>query len=480
MTARTGAQYINDLRDDRVVYLGNRRVDVTREPSLAGSLRGMAGYFDWQHQHADDCLVIDEQTGQPMSASLILPKNVTDLARRHACFERLAQYSRGMLGRTPDYCNVSLAGQVSRADIWARGEAKFYENLKRFHRRVVERDLSLTHTLVNPSIDKMAGDLGGLNADLALRVVRRDANGITVSGGKLLATLGPFADELFVYPSAPLAKGKEEFALCFAIPVATKGIIQLARDHYGVDGHMSDQPFSSRFDEQDSFVIFDNVEIPWERVFVDGNLDVYNAITPGVFPGCVAQQTSLRALVKLRFAYDLCVQMARIQNAEANPDVARMLGEIYGFASLTNSTIIAAEARAHDWGAGAFFPHADLAILRSLMPEWMLRVNEIIELLGSHHLLTTPSAELFDDPELGPVLDRYLPSADGRSARERAQVFRIAWDFAGSALGSRTRLYERYYLGSRARALAADHMVGQRSRKWTDLVDFARQSGIAG
>ena len=74
---------------------------------------------------------------------------------------------------------------------------------------------------------------------------------------------------------------------------------------------IADRPFSSRFDEQDAFVIFDHVEVPNERIFVDGNLEVYNAIAPAVFPGNVLQQTAVRASVKLEFAYDLCVQMWR-------------------------------------------------------------------------------------------------------------------------------------------------------------------------
>ena len=75
-------------------------------------------------------------------------------------------------------------------------------------------------------------------------------------------------------------------------------------------------------------------------------------------------------------------------------------------------------------------------------------VNDIIKQLGSHNLLATPSLAAFDHPELGPLLERYLPGANGVSARDRAQVFRAAWDLAGSALGGRVELYERFYLAS--------------------------------
>ena len=479
MSARTGQQYLAGLDDARVVWLGAQPVRVTRHPALQGSLRGMAGYFDWQHRFAEDCLVEDPVSGQPMSASLIVPRNAADLARRHRAFERLARYSYGMLGRTPDYCNTMLSGQVARPDVWAPGAARYHEPLRRFHREVIEGDLALTHTIIHAAIDRSIPELAGMNADLTLRVVSRHSDRIVVRGGKVLATLGPFADEIFVYPAQPIPKGGEAHALVFAIPVRTRGVIQICRDHCGVDAGVRDRPFSARFDEQDSFVIFDDVEIPSERVFVDGNLEVYNAIPPAAFPGNVLQQSAIRAMVKLEFAYDLCVQMAGVQNSETRPDVAQMLGEIYGFLVMTRSAIIAAEARAHDWGAGAFFPHRDIAIVRTFMPAWMVRVNEIIETLGAHNLLCTPEMAAFRDADLGPLLQRYLPGANGIPAEQRARIFRTAWDFAGSALGGRVELYERFYLSSRQRNLALDHLVAQSTGSWGQLDEFLRECDAA-
>lgn len=474
MTARTGTDYIRGLADEREVWLGGSRVKVTECPEFQGSLHGMAGYFDWQHRHAEDCLVPDPVTGNPMSASLIVPRNRDDLARRHRAYERLARYSYGMLGRTPDYCNTALSGQVARSDIWTKAEPRYYENLERFHREVIEGDLSLTHTIIHAAIDRSIPELAGMNADLTLRVVKRYSDRIVVAGGKVLATLGPFADEIFVYPAAPIGKGGESYALSFSIPVRTRGIIQICRDHCGVSADPRDRPFSSRFDEQDAFVIFDNVEIPNERIFVDGNLDLYNAIAPATFFANVLQQTAVRAAVKLEFAYDLCVELARVQNTENRPDVSQLLGEIYSYLTLTRSTLYAAEARAHDWGAGAFFPHQDIGIIRTVMPTWMIRVNEIIETLGAHHLLCTPAAAAFDDPRLKPLLERYMPGANGISAQERSRIFRTAWDFAGSGLGSRVELYERFYLASRQRNLTTDHFMAQQSQQWGQVREYLK------
>ena len=235
MTARTGAEYLAGLDDDREVWLGGSKVKVTEHPAFAGSLRGMAGYFDWQHRFAEDCLVPDPTTGRPMSGSLIIPRSREDLRRRHRAYERLARYSYGMLGRTPDYCNTTLSGQAGRPDVWAKGEPRYHENLRRFHREVIEGDLSLTHTIIHAAIDRSIPELAGMNADLTLQVVKRHSDRIVVRGGKILATLGPFADEIFVYPAAPIPSGSEQYALSFSIPVHTKGVIQICRDHCGVE-----------------------------------------------------------------------------------------------------------------------------------------------------------------------------------------------------------------------------------------------------
>lgn len=481
MTARTGQQYLEGLKDDRTVWLGSEQVNVLGHKAFAGSVSGMAGYFDWQHTHAEDCLVADPATGAPMSASLIIPKSLDDLKRRNRAFDRFARYSNGMLGRTPDYVNVTLAGFMARSDIFtAKGDTTFSDRLSRFYREVVEKDLSLTHTIIHPVVDKGLADTEGVNGELALKVVRRTKDSIIVRGAKILATLGPFADELFVYPGQPQPPHVDPATLlAFSIPMGTKGLITLCRDHYGVAASVGDKPFSSRFDEQDAFMIFDDVEIPMERVFIDGDIDVYNGLMRHGWAANIMQQTCIRAAVKLEFAYELCARMAQATNSDKRPDTAALLGELWGYGCLTRSAIKAAEADGRDYGNGAFFADdRPLRALRAQMPGWMVRANEIIKIIGSHNLLATASLDAIGNPQMGPLIERYMPGAKGMSARERAKLFRTAWDFAGSALGARAELYERFYLASAPRNFALDHMFAQMERPWTQFSELMTAIGV--
>jgi aromatic ring hydroxylase len=479
MTARRGLDYLASLRDGREVWLGAQRVDVSEHPTFAGSRAGIAGYYEWQHEHANECLMVDAESGERIGVAHMIPRSQEDLRRRGIALERLARYSMGTLGRTPDYVSVTLAGFAGRPDVFGKnGDTRAVEALSRFQREVAQRDLALTHTIVHPVADKSLDDVSGLNGELALRVVKRGEHGIVVRGARVLATLGPFADEMFVYPGQPLPKGADpSYALAFSVPLAARGLITICRDHYATPGAQVDHPFSSRFDEQDAFVIFDDVEVPWERVFIAGDLEIYNRVMASGWTGNIMQQTSIRAAVKLEFAYELATRMVEAQNAGGRPDTQQMLGEIWSYATLLRAALKAAEGGAHEYGAGTWFcDEPPLRALRAMVPGWMARTNEIIKLLGAHNLLATPEVAAFDDPKLGPMLRQYLPGARGMPAEERSKLFRTAWDFVGSALGGRSELYERFYLASASRNLSINHLLAQRERSWNNVPEFIARS----
>lgn len=472
--ARTGAQYLKGLEDCRSVWVNGDKVsDVTAYEGFQGSLAGMAGYFDWQHRHAQQCLIEDEQ-GRRVNVSHLIPRSREDLARRHTGLEQLARYSVGMLGRTPDYVNVTFAGFAGQPSLWrAAGNEEGHDNLCAFQREIAEKDLSLTHTIAHPVIDKRIPDYEGVNVQHALKKVGETNEHIIVSGTRILATLGPFADELAVYPGHPIPQASPEIALAFSVPLNAPGLKILCRDHYGVTRNVFDAPFSSRFDEQDAFLIFDEVEIPKHRVFCDANLEVFNKVMLRGWTGNIMQQTVIRALVKLEFAYELANRMAEVTGQQDRPETTHMLGELWSYAELTRAALKAAEDGASDYGDGTWICDENPFIaLRPTMPGWMVRVNDILKTIGSHNLLATPSEADFSDPDLAPLLGNYLRGADDHQAEERARLFRTAWDMAGSALGGRVELYERFYLASAPRNYSLAHRMAQIRREWTAVPEF--------
>jgi 4-hydroxyphenylacetate 3-monooxygenase len=472
MAARTGKEFLAGLRRRREVWVGDDRVDdVAAHPAFAGAASTLAALFDLQHREADACLMPDPETGEPINASHMIPRSRADLERRHACLERIAEFTVGLMGRTPDYMNVTYAGFAGRADEWAaNGNDNGAANLVAYQKLLRRNDLSLTHTIIHPTIDKSKGDAPQAGNDVALHKVADTEHGIVVRGARILATLAPFADEIGVYPAVPLPEGADAYALSFCIPADTPGLKFLCRDSCSTAPNLFDHPLSSRFDEQDAFVIFDDVEVPHERLFIDANREVYNTVmTTGWYPN-IMQQTMIRAQTKLEFAYGLATRMAEAIN-DVSPATRQMLGEIWTYAEFARAAVHSAEAGAFEYGNGVWFPDGrPLAALRAALPTWFPRVGEIITLIGSHNLLAVPTQAELGDAKLRPLIERYLRGANGVGAEERARIFRLAWDFVGSALASRNELYERFYLASGARNYQlADLLAPKQRARW--LVD---------
>lgn len=465
MAARTGEQFLSGLGDGRELWVGGDKVgSIADHPALAGAARAVAEVFDLQHRHADDCLMPDPESGEPINVSHMIPRSREDLYRRHRGLERIAEYSVGLMGRTPDYMNVTFAGFAGRADEWAiNGNEQGAQNLVNYQKKLARDDLSLTHTIVHSTVNLATGTVpDGFDA-AQLHKVEQSAHGIVVRGSRVLATLAPFADELAVYPGAPMPGAAPQHALTFCIPMDTPGLKFICRDSVAVNTNKFDHPLSSRFDEQDAFVIFDDVEVPHDRLFIDANLEAYNTVMQSSWWPNIMHQTMIRAQTKLDFARGLSLRMAAAINRD-DSQTQQMLGEIAMFAEFARASIYAGEQAAHEYGNGMWCCELPpLLALRAALPAWFPRVNEIIRQIGSHNLLTTPSRSALNDPELRPLIDRYLMGV-GVDAEQRDRIFRLAWDFTGTALGSRNEQYERFYLGSVGRNLTVAHNFLNRDR----------------
>ena len=142
----------------------------------------------------------------------------------------------------------------------------------------------------------------------------------------MLATLAPFSDEIAVYPSQPMPDASRRHALSFCIPMDTPGLKFICRDSVSLPDNRFDHPLSGRFDEQDAFVIFDNVEVPRHRVFINGNLPVYNSVMSASWRANAMHQTMIRAWTKLEFAWGIACRMAEAIGA-SDPATLQMLAK---------------------------------------------------------------------------------------------------------------------------------------------------------
>ena len=257
MPARTGEQYIAGLRDRSAeVHLRGEKVeDVTSHPALRNGVRSIANLLDLQHDPnlRDEMTYVSPTSGDRVGLSFITPRVGQDLARRHTMMAHWARASCGMMGRTPDFLNVAVMSMAAAGDYCGQNRPEFKQNIERYYEYVRENDLVLTHTLVNLQRNRspLATPLED-RTDVALSVVKGKDNGIVVRGARVLATLGPLADEIAVYParSHRIPEGSEErYSFGFAIPCNTPGLKMLCRESFDLGRSHFDHPLGSRFEE---------------------------------------------------------------------------------------------------------------------------------------------------------------------------------------------------------------------------------------
>ena len=456
MSARTGEDYLTGLREQAAeVYIhGERVTDVTCHPALRNGARTLASLYDMQHdpELRDSMTYVSPSTGNRVGLSFIMPQNIDDLERRRTMMRHWARTGCGMLGRAPDFMNVTIMAMAAAADFFAQNRPEFKHNIRRYYEYIRENDLVLTHTLVN--LQRSRAPLAGAledRTDVALAVVKETDAGIVVRGPRILATLGPLADEIAVYPAgnhqlSPEAQKRYSFA--FAIPCNTPGLKFLCRESFDLGRSHFDHPLGSRFEEMDAIVFFDDVLVPWERVFLLGDVEMCNQLPAATNRNNHSgHQVVTKNVVKCEFILGLASLMTQTLGSTQLTHVQQMMSELIENLELTKACLRTAEVEATVDQWGVMCPsRVPLQVARNLFIRMYPRMVEILHLLGSSSLMALPTEADMQGP-LADELHAYLDT-DTATAEERIRLFRLAWDVCCSAFGSRQVLYERYFGGN--------------------------------
>src|SRR5271155_2707965 len=175
MPARTGQQYIEGLRaQEREIGLGGGRVrDVTRHKGLAGGVRAIAGLYDMQHDAELRPVMTypSPSSGEMVGRSFDTPTTREGLETRSKMMLNWARSTCGMMGRSPDFMNVTLAAWGAAAEYFARGNGRpeFADNVRRYYEFIRENDIVLTHSLINLQRSRNVSGQFNLQEGTALR-----------------------------------------------------------------------------------------------------------------------------------------------------------------------------------------------------------------------------------------------------------------------------------------------------------------------
>jgi 4-hydroxyphenylacetate 3-monooxygenase len=453
-SVKNGAEHIESVRDGRAVYLNGTLVhDVSVHPAYRNAVASAGALYDYQSRSENvERMTFDVGGGRRVNRCWQLPRSYAELAERRKALVEWAEVSCGFLGRSPDHVASSMSGMMMGIEVFDNHDEKRGRAFRGWYDHARKNDLFLTYVINNVQGDrsKAFGDQGKNAEDMVARIVDEDASGLTIRGAKLFATSAIMANEIFVSSGQPLKPGEEHLAFSCALPMGTRGLNLLSRKSFEASAVSEyDNPLSSRFDENDALVFFDDVKVPWERVFVLRNTDMCRAQLHDT-PAHVYQnyQAQIRLSVKLRFLVGLARGIARTIGTINFPPVIDVLGKLASQASLIEGMVLGMEAGGAMRGE-YFLPNRQLLYAAQVQSQEMYPVviNTIRELAGGALMMLPSSAADFDNPEIARMISLTQVSPV-MSGQDRVKLLKLTWDAVGSEFASRHLQYEMFYAGA--------------------------------
>ena len=446
---KTGKQHLEGLRDGRVVYIGGEQVtDVTTHPAFRHAAQTIADFYDLKASAANRELMSYDDNGERISSYFLKARNRADLAKRTETHRKLSEASYGLLGRSPDYIASFVTGMNLKPEIFG----KFADNVTAYYDFMRRNDSYAAHAIVSPQAARDPSFYQGKNLpNPSLRVIREEDDGVVVSGMKMLATGAILADEIWIGNILPLAPEAKAESVTFAVPCNHPGVSLWSRKPFGNVANEFEGPLSFRFDETDAMVMFDNVKVPWERVFVHND----PALSRGLYIETAAHaygnhHSNVRYLVKLQLLVGLASRVAQSTGADQVPAVKETLGRLAALEALLEGLVAGQIQSCEEWPTPGYVTYNRRIMYAALnwgVENYSAIIDCVRELCGGGVFQMPADGSVLHDPWMAERFSTYwrTPQLDALS---RMKLFRLAWDIIGSEFAGRHQQYEKFFPGA--------------------------------
>lgn len=444
---RTKEQYIQGLRKmNRNIYVNGEKIDrddERQQPCL--DVMGLSFEYAADPQHAELMTATSHLTGEKINRFTHIHQNKEDLHKKQDMTRFLCQECGGCVQRCMGIDATNALYNVScEADKEQPGETQYHENFKKWLARFQTEDLVGCCAQTDVKGDRMLRPGAQPDPDMYLRVVEKKKDGIVVRGCKVHISEASVADEILVTPTRYIQPTEKDWALAFALPADWEGIKQVVTIH----NYRKREHFPRGFmpGSTDSYVIFDDVFVPWERVFLCGETPhagvaalLFALFHRHSYSGCKPALGDL-----MLGAAALAAEYNGIQKA---PHVRSMLAEIIMVSELGYAAGFTASEMGKPevfmpgmglvpYGPGSYIPNSIYCnVGRCLSGEAVFREAEILTDISGGMPATFPYEGDFVNPETADLLDKYIMRNRNISPKNAAQFWRYVGDDLCSASG---------------------------------------------
>jgi 4-hydroxybutyryl-CoA dehydratase / vinylacetyl-CoA-Delta-isomerase len=431
MALRTPEQFLNGLRDDREVYYRGERVkDVTAHPELGVAARHAAIDFKLSENPAYKDIAVYCEGGEKYSAYFRVPRNAQDLMDRTKLIA---------LGTELGATLVILIKEIGTDAIFAlkrvlarKKEMQGLQRVDAFYNNCRAKDLALAVAQTDVKGDRGKRPSEQTDPDLYLRVVEERGDGIVVRGAKVHTSCTPYVDEVIALPSRSMSPGDEAWSVAFAVPAATPGLKMYTSDFMHGSDHQFTHPISTEHKMVETLTVFDNVFVPWERVFFHKRPDLAGAaaLTFVEFHRFTAVSYKLPLLDAL---VGLGIAAAQANGIEKAGHVRDKLTWLGGYAETVRGLAQLAAMRCAV-EEGIAYPD----VFTTNLAKWTFAREfhtaiAIVQDLAGGLLVTGPAGADWDSPTIRPVLEKYFQAA--WPAERRLPLLNVISEITARAYG---------------------------------------------
>jgi aromatic ring hydroxylase len=478
MGLRTPQQYIDSLKDNRTVfYRGEQVADVTSHPVIKKAVHHACLDFEMAEDPAYRDLAVVTEGSDRYSRYFKIPASSDDLLKRSQLIEAATALGKTLVVLVKEIGTDALFAlhRVAR-QVDTKYETDYYHRVEAFYRHCRDNDLAISVAQTDVKGDRSAGPLNQPNPDMYTRIVERRPDGIVVRGAKIHTSCTTNVNEVIVLPTRAMSEADKDYALAFAIPVDTPGLKLVASPYGGSPKAEFDAPLSAERKMMETITIFDDVFVPWERVFLAGEHDFAGPLALGFveYHRFTAVSYKLPLVDALIGSALLMADMNGISKAAHVRDkLIWLISYAETLRALTEMAAIRGASDEH----GIFAPDA----LTTNMAKYHFAHHyhealQHVQDIAGGMLVTGPGAEDFASPETGDLLRKYLGGRAGIDGEMRTRAMNMVSDLTTGDFGGYQAVLAIHAEGS----LEAEKLMISRAYDGRRTLEYAKKlAGLA-
>jgi len=435
---KTRKDYLRSLKElGHVVYFkGERITDVTAHSSFIPHINSAAKTYELalMPEHEDLLTATSHLSGKKINRFTHIHQSVDDLIKKVQMLRLVAHETGSCFQRCVGFDGLN-ATHMTTYDIDEKHGTQYHRRFIEYLKYIQEQNLMLVGGMTDPKGDRSKPPSKQEDLDLFTRVVERRDDGIVICGAKAHQTGAVNSHEILVMPTMALREGDEDYALTCAVPLNAKGVLLI----FGRQTN-EERKSESRLDAGnpdygmvggEALVVFDNVFVPWERVFMCGEIDFSGLLVERFatlhrqnYGGCKGGVSDVLV--------GACALATEFQGTAKAAHIRDKIAEMMHLAETIYAGSIACSAMGYKTGSGAYYPDPILANCTKLnVSRNIYKIARLAHDVAGGIIATLPSEGDLRHPEIGKYVEKYMAGVKGVSTEARMKILRLIENMTG-------------------------------------------------